>query len=395
MRLRQVKAFPLMLWCTSVKIPRMIGLLDTLYMRILRPILFRMDAELSQKITLALLRYSKNLLPSAGRNDRSELSISRWGIEFSNPIGLAAGIDKNAHAAIGWQKLGFGFAELGTITPEPQAGNQKPRIWRLKESAAMVNKLGFPSEGCNSVLRRLRRLRQHPLEMKLGLNIGPGKNSADDGIISDYTGLLIKLGPFADFVVINLSSPNTPGLRKWQAPDRIVPLMKQLRSVGVIAAKQLPILIKLAPDLSVSALQEICAAATEQKIDGIVAANTTLQRQSIGVKCTFPGGVSGQPLRELARNTIRRVYEFTGGQIPIIGVGGIASAQDAYDHIRAGASLVEFCTGLIYQGPGLPLAVRSGLIGLLKQDGFRSIDEAVGTENQRSASRQSDVARVA
>jgi dihydroorotate dehydrogenase len=227
--------------------------------------------------------------------------------------------------------------------------------------------------------------------MKLALNLGPNKNSDPGQVICDYVKLYTKLCPIADFVVINVSSPNTPGLRAWQASERMLWIIKELRSTKIESGRRPPLLIKVGPDLELAELQDLCKAALEHRIDGIVATNTTVQRASIGVQADYPGGVSGQPLKELARRTIRQVYESTEGQIPIIGVGGIASAEDAYAHIRAGASLVEFCTGLIYGGPSLPMRIRGGLARLLKKDGFVCIDEAVGTDNWRTSNRQSSV----
>jgi len=372
----------------------MLRAVDILYGRLLRPVFFRLDAEMSQKTALAILTALEHILPVsyfASRQEEPELSVTRWGIHFSNPIGLGAGVDKNASAALFWQKFGFGFAELGTVVPKRQDGNPKPRIWRLPDQEGLVNSLGFPSRGCEWFLQRVSSYRERQMSMKLALNLGPNKDSDASQIVRDYVKLYIKLGPLSDFVVINVSSPNTPGLRSWQAPERMVSIIEELRST-TIEGRRPPLLIKFGPDLEPAKLHDLCTAALEHKIDGIVASNTTLQRASIGVQADYPGGVSGQPLMELARSTIRQIYESTGGQIPIIGVGGIASAEDAYAHIRAGASLVEFCTGLIYHGPSLPMSIRGGLARLLKKDGFGCIDEAVGTDNWRISKRQSSVA---
>jgi dihydroorotate dehydrogenase len=371
---------------------------NTAYTGILKPILFSVSPESAQRQTLFALTVLERVLPDSffcPQEDEPELSVNRWGVRFSNPVGLGAGVDKNLRAAFFWQKFGFGFAEFGTVTPREQFGNPRPRIWRLPEQLALVNSLGFPSKGCEWAVQRATYYRDRRLKMKFALNLGPNKSTPSTDVISDYVGLFKGLASLADFVVINVSSPNTPGLRNWQSPERMVSIIKELRSTPIAAGQHPPMLIKLGPDLELIALREICTAAVEHRIDGIVATNTTLQRESIGIQSNYPGGVSGQALRELARNTIRQVYEFTGGHMPIVGVGGIASAEDAYGHIRAGASLVEFCTGLIYNGPGLPSAIKAGLISLLKRDGFRSIDEAVGTENNRTASRQSDIACVA
>jgi dihydroorotate dehydrogenase len=371
---------------------------NTTYNTILKPILFWFSPETAQRLTLSVLTNLEPALPGSffyPQEDEPQLSVNRWGIQFSNPVGLGAGVDKNLRAGLFWQKFGFGFAELGTVTPNRQFGNPRPRIWRLPEQRALVNSLGFPSRGSEWAIKRTSYYRRRGLRMKLALNLGPNKTTPPNLIIGDYVELFKTLGPLADLVVLNVSSPNTPGLRNWQAPERMVSIIEELRSTPIATTQRPPMLIKLGPDLDRSKLDDICAAALEHKVDGIVATNTTLQRSSVGVDCEYPGGLSGHPLRELARESIRRVYDCTRGQIPIIGVGGIASAEDAYAHIRAGASLVEFCTGLIYKGPSLATDIKVGLLSLLKNDGFRSIDEAVGTENGRTPIRQSGMACVA
>jgi dihydroorotate dehydrogenase len=373
--------------------------LNTLYRRVLRPVLFRLDAEFAQQAVLATLQFATSVAPMSvlsPEDDPPELATSVWGVRFSNPIGLGAGVDKNARAALAWQAVGLGFAELGTITPDPQFGNPRPRIWRLHEEQALINSLGFPSKGCEWVLRRVRHYKKGGIQIRLALNFGPNKNTPPEKVLRDYASLMAKLGEYADFVVVNLSSPNTPGLREWQAPERMVSIVKTLRSTAIDLPRCPPILIKLAPDIQLPMLRDICGASVEHKVDGIIATNTTLKRDELGIRCVLPGGLSGQPLRNLARETIRRVYEYTDHLIPIVGVGGIASAEDAYGHIRAGATLVEFCTGMIYHGPGLVQEIKSGLVRLLNRDGFRSISEAVGTENsQAPLQSHHEVARVA
>jgi dihydroorotate dehydrogenase len=361
----------------------MLKVVDMLYGRALRSLLFRLDPEAAQKFTLSILTLLEHL-PFSFEPEPSDamLSLSRWGIEFSNPIGLGAGVDKNGRAALFWQKLGFGFAELGTVTPRCQVGNPKPRVWRLPERRGMVNSLGFPSKGSDWLAKRIDFYRERGVRIKLGLNIGPNKSTSPDSIIRDYTSLFAKLGPVADFVVVNVSSPNTPGLRAWQRPERIVSIVNELNSTPITSKRRPPVLVKLSPDIPSTLLVEISAAALDARVDGIVATNTTLERQSIGIDCPFPGGISGQPLKQLAREMIRSVYKATKGKIPIIGIGGIASAEDAYAHIRAGATFVEFCTGLVYEGPLLPKQIKAGLANLLTRDGFNSIEDAVGTENE-------------
>jgi dihydroorotate dehydrogenase len=346
-------------------------ILDTSY-ALLRPILFSIDAERSHRLTLQTLSRIPSIAP---RPDPPELHSTVFGVSFSNPLGLAAGADKDARAIGAWNSLGFGFAEIGTITPRPQRGNAPPRMWRLTNHRALINRLGFPSEGMDTVVPRLEAARRQPLRIRLAVNLGPNKDTPADRVAADYAALLTRVADVADFVVVNLSSPNTPGLRAFQAPERIRAIVETLRA---IPQARRPLLIKIAPDLESAMIREICAAAIELGLDGIVATNTTLRREEVGVASALEGGLSGAPLKARAREVIAQVYNDTRGKIPIIGVGGIASAEDAYAHIRAGASLVELYTGFIYEGPRIVGEIRQGLARLLVRDGFRSISDAVG-----------------
>jgi dihydroorotate dehydrogenase len=351
-----------------------------LYIRILRPMLFRLDPETAHRCTFAMLALMRPLgaLPSLTRAaDPPELATTVFGVRFANPIGLAAGVDKDAHAITGWNALGFGFAELGTVTPRPQPGNPRPRMWRLPEHHALINRLGFPGAGMESAAVRLEKVGRRRPAMRLGLNFGPNKDTPPERVAEDYAMLARRLAPLADFIVVNLSSPNTPGLREWQSPERMRTVVDAVRGAAP-DARRTPVLIKIAPGLEPLYLREICATVIDLAVDGIVATNTTLKRDELGVQAAFAGGLSGEPLRALARETIARVYRETHGRVPIIGVGGISSAENAYGHIRAGASLVEFYTAMVYRGPGLVREIKRGLIDLLARDGFRSISEAVG-----------------
>jgi dihydroorotate dehydrogenase len=341
---------------------------------IIRPLLFRLDAETAHRLTLAALARLPQFSP---RPDPPELATTVLGLEFTNPLGLAAGMDKDALAVRAWDALGFGFVEIGTITPLPQPGNPKPRIWRLTDHRALINRLGFPSAGVATVAARLEH--QRGLRMRLALNLGPNKATPPDRVAEDYADLARRLAPLADFIVINVSSPNTPGLRAFQAPDRLKTIVYALRAALVLSARHPPVLVKIAPDFDDESLADLCATLIDLEIDGVVATNTTIRRDELGVHSEHPGGLSGVPLKALSRRIISRVYRTVGGRLPIIGVGGVVSAVDAYDHIRAGAQLVELYTGLVYQGPGLIRAIKRGLMDLLARDGFRSIREAVGT----------------
>lgn len=356
---------------------------DLVWQRALRPLLFTLDPELAHRIVLTL---AAGVPASPAPRDADALAQDLWGMRFSNPLGLAAGLDKDAAAVAVWQMLGFGFAEVGTITPRPQPGNPRPRLWRLPGHRALINRLGFPSLGMDVAARRLAQLRRRGLRMRLGVNIGPNKDTQPERVADDIAAAAGRLGPMADFIVVNVSSPNTPGLRAWQAPGHLRTLVQRafpsrIASSPTAPPNRPPLLVKLAPDLDGEQLRAICATVMELHMDGIVATNTTIAREALGVLSDHPGGLSGQPLKALAREVIRDVYRYTDGAIPIIGVGGVASAEDAYGHLCAGASLVELYTGLIYEGPGLPASIKHGLLDLMRRDGHHSIAQAVGKDS--------------
>lgn len=341
---------------------------------LVKPILFRLDPETAHRIVLTML--SAWPLSDAPEVPR-ELNTRVFGIEFSNPVGLAAGMDKDAAAPAAWQSLGFGFAELGTITPRPQAGNPRPRLWRLPEQRALINRLGFPSKGMEVVVPRIEEFRASGPKLRIGINLGPNKDTPAARVSSDYATLARRLGALADFIVINLSSPNTPGLRAFQSPGRL----REIRAaLDELQRSTVCYLIKLSPDIDVKDLGALCDAIVQLGFAGIVATNTTLARAELGIASQQAGGLSGRPLRERSRDLVRAIRRRVGAQVPIIGVGGIASADDAYRHIRAGASLVELYTSLIYEGPALAASINAGLAALLRRDGFRSISDAVGVD---------------
>jgi dihydroorotate dehydrogenase len=344
------------------------------FYRLLKPMLFRLDAETAHRMVLAMLSAWPISYQSAAPR---ELNTRVFGLEFSNPVGLAAGMDKDAAAPAAWQSLGFGFAEFGTITPRPQAGTSRPRIWRLPDQRALINQLGFPSKGMEAVGLRIEAFRARGPRLRIGINIGPNKETPAARVPSDYAMLARRLGAIADFIVINLSSPNTPGLRAFQSPERL----REIRAaLDEPYRSTVCYLIKLSPDIDPRELGAICDAIVQLGFAGIVATNTTLARTELGIAWEQAGGLSGRPLRERSRDMVRAIRGRIGAQVPIIGVGGIASADDAYRHIRAGASLVELYTGLIYEGPALAASINRGLAALLRRDGFRSISDAVGVD---------------
>ena len=347
-----------------------------LYARILRPLLFRLDPELAHRLTLAALALAP---PIAAPADPPELATTVFGVRLPNPVGLAAGMDKDARALNAWNLLGFGFAELGTITPRAQPGNPRPRMWRLETDRALINRLGFPGSGMAAAAARLERAARRARSIRLGLNFGPNKDTPPGRVAGDYAALTRRLAARADFIVVNVSSPNTPGLRDFQAPARIREIVGAIRGAAAPGVASPPVLIKIAPDLDDAQIDALCVCALDERISGVVATNTTLARAEAGVAAPYPGGLSGPPLSARARRVIGRIYAASAGRMPIIGVGGIASAADAFEHIRAGASLVELYTAMIYQGPGIVGEIKRGLVRLLAREGFRSISEATGT----------------
>jgi len=354
---------------------RAVSAIDAVYRNFLKRYLFRLDAEYAHALTLRTLSLMPPFTPP---RDQPELAIKLWGMDFRNPIGLAAGMDKDAIAIRAWEMLGFGFAELGTITPRPQEGNEMPRLWRIPDRLALINRLGFPSEGMAAVGSRIDRMRKAGISIRLGLNFGPNSDTPVESVAADYAALMEGIGGLADFIVVNVSSPNTPGLRNWQSPEGMKQLfVAMLEKVG---DSNPTVLLKIAPDLERNELFRICDSALELGVDGIVACNTTIARESVGVASAHPGGLSGRPLMIRARELIRDIHTHTHGRIPIVGVGGVSTAEDAWLHIRAGASLVELYTGLIYEGPGVVETIKLGLAGLLHRAGLRSISEAVGMD---------------
>ena len=331
--------------------------------RLLRPLFFLLDAELAHSLVGAFLWLSARFRPRPRR--RALLAQKLWGLDFPTPVGLAAGMDKGQILAPAWFRLGFGFVEIGTITPRPQPGNPKPRLFRLREQGALVNRMGFNNDGAERTAARLRRLPRQPGPILI--NIGRNKETPNERAADDYLTAFRALAPLADGVVINVSSPNTPGLRDLQAD--IGSLVK-----AIVAARtgQMPVLVKLSPDEDRP--EEIAEAAVAAGADGIVATNTTIDPAG-----RETGGLSGAPLKEKALRACARIYRQVGRRVPIIGVGGIASAEDAYARIRAGASLVEIYTALVYQGPRAARDISEGLARLLARDGL-SLGEAVGRD---------------
>jgi dihydroorotate dehydrogenase len=327
-----------------------------------------------------LLALQSGLAPRASGPDDPVLHTKLWGLDFPNPVGLSAGFDKNAAAVIPLLKLGFGFVEAGTVTPRPQSGNPKPRLFRIPAQQAVINRLGFNNKGLEAYLQRLQAIEKDPARRigVVGANVGRNKDSPDGN--ADYVTGVKAVSPYADYVVINISSPNTPGLRGLQNKSELAVLLSAVQQARMGISKKPPLLVKIAPDLDDQALSDIAEVVTNAGADGLIISNTTVSRPgNIPAELAKEtGGLSGPPIFEMSNEILRKIYRLTSGRLPLIGVGGIASAADAYKKIRLGASLVQLYTGLIYGGPQMLFDIKKGLAELLRRDGFNSVQEAVG-----------------
>jgi dihydroorotate dehydrogenase len=346
---------------------------------LIRPLLRALPAEAAHRLTLcALASGLGGVVAGRGNHDPPSLAQRLWGRDFPNPIGVAAGFDKDAQVPDALLRLGCGFAETGTVTPRPQPGNPKPRIFRLYEDAAVINRMGFNSRGLAPTLARLRRRARAGI---VGVNLGKNRDSTDAA--TDYLEGVRRVGPLADYFVINVSSPNTPGLRDLQRRDILDDLLRRLVAARDESAPGVPLLVKIAPDLTPDERADIAAVAVPCGVDGVVVANTTVARppslQSRAAR--EQGGLSGEPLFALSTALLGEIYRLTEGKLPLIGVGGIAGADDAYAKIRAGASLVQLYTALVFQGPALIGRVKRGLVELLRRDGYVNIADAVGADH--------------
>jgi dihydroorotate dehydrogenase len=357
--------------------------------RLIRPLLFRLDAERAHNLIFSGLVACESLLAHTAAPrawTHPALAQRLWDVTFPNPVGLAAGFDKDARAPHVWPLLGFGFAELGTVTAQAQPGNPIPRLFRLPADGALINRMGFNNGGAAAVARRLTHLLRTALpQTPLGLNIGKSRVTAFGDAAADYVDSFRTLAPFASYIVINVSSPNTPGLRDLQAQEHLAALLAALvRENAAFAAAHrrspLPLLIKVAPDLTDEDLTLVVRVAQAGGAAGLVATNTTVCRDGLRAPIDEAGGLSGVPLRDRATAVIRSVRQLAGPTLPIIGVGGIFTAADAYAKIRAGASLVQLYTGMIYEGPRLARRVARGLVELLQRDGFTHVSQAVGKD---------------
>jgi len=337
---------------------------------LIRPIFFALDPERAHTLSLRGLSLLPGLAATPPSNPLLETEVA--GVRFANPVGLAAGYDKDAVAPMQLLKLGFGSVEVGTLTPLPQAGNPRPRLFRLVEDRAVINRMGFNNGGQQDARQRLAARRRVGV---VGVNIGANKDAADR--IQDYVLGVQAMAGVADYLTVNISSPNTPGLRALQDKGALAELLARVTTAR--GADGPPIFLKVAPDLEPADIDDIAALVIEQGIDALIVSNTTISRPALRSRWgAEAGGLSGAPLRDLALARLRDFRVATGGKIPLIGVGGIATAEDAYARIRAGASLVQLYSALVYEGPGLARRIANGLAELLQRDGFSNVREAVG-----------------
>ncbi len=345
--------------------------------KFLRPALFTLPPERAHRLTIHSLRLAA-FLP-AHHGDDYILSQRVLGHDFTNPLGMAAGFDKDAEAMAGVGRVGFGFAEVGTLTPLPQPGNPQPRVFRLTKQQALINRLGFNNQGQVEALHRLSVYRGKPdskIGPIIGVNIGANKESEDR--IADYETGAARFAGLADYLTVNISSPNTPGLRDLQASSAVSEIMQRVRA----AAPDCPILVKIAPDLAIEQAQEIASLAVKFKIDGLIISNTTLSRDGVADSkyVAEDGGVSGQPVFDMSTRMLGDVYQASQGGLTLIGVGGVSNGRQAFEKICAGASLVQLYTAMIYHGPFLASRIKRELAEILRANGFANIRDAVGAD---------------
>jgi dihydroorotate dehydrogenase len=362
--------------------------LDTLY-RLIQPIVFRVDAERAHDLVGTVLAACPpawlRWLTGAGIAPDPVLSIEVAGLTFSHPFGIAAGFDKQARLIHACGALGVSHVEIGTVTPRAQPGNPRPRMFRIPRDHAVINRLGFNSVGAAVVAGTLHRARhrQTPQLPRIGVNIGKNRDTPLERACDDYLIAFDALASDADYIAVNISSPNTPGLRQLHERAALRTLLDALVERRRHLPRHVPLFLKVSPDERDAQLRQVVDVALDSGIDGLIATNTTLARDGLSVPVNHAGGLSGRPLRARARRTIAVLATMTEGRVPIIGVGGVDDAASAYAHIRAGAHLVQCYTGLIYQGPGLPTRLVRDLAGLLRADGFSTLREAIGVDRER------------
>ena len=341
---------------------------------ILRPLLHRLDAEVAHDLTIRILTIAPRGVPPASD---PRLKVMAFGLDFANPLGLAAGFDKNAQVPDAMLAQGFGFVEVGTLTPRPQDGNPRPRLFRLDEDMAVINRMGFNNHGHAAALARL--IARKTRGGIVGVNLGANKDSTDR--TADYVAGIQIFSGIADYQTVNISSPNTPGLRALQSRAELQALLDRLNEARSLEARRPPMLLKIAPDLRADELEHIAACCGKGAVDGIIVSNTTISRPPLKSRhAGEPGGLSGAPLFALSTRQLAKLYLLTGGTIPLIGVGGIANAEHAWTKLLAGASLLQLYSALVYQGPGLIGEILHGLAAKLNKTGAPSLTAITGSE---------------
>ena len=387
------------------------------YEKLIRPVLFNLSPETAHEFGIEALKFGLNSkfaqdLIAKQFSGESFGELERFDLKFNNPLGIAAGFDKNGVVVNQLAALGFGFVEVGTVTFNPQKGNEKPRMFRLPEDKALINRLGFNNEGTAKVVERLKKLQPNCV---LGVNIGKNKDVPNDAAIENYLASFDLAFEVADYIAVNVSSPNTPSLRELQKAENLEDLLSELQKrnqelsnavvpTAVTQASRLrvknagnkdvsagrahdsrrddgvtPLFVKIAPDLNESEIEAIVDIAQRLNLAGIIATNTTVSRENLKSKINEDGGLSGKPLQKVSNEVIKKIYKYSKGKLPIIGVGGIFTADDAFEKIAAGASLVQAYTGFVYQGFGFAREINSGLARILKEKGFANLDEAIGS----------------
>ena len=337
----------------------------------LKSLLFLFDPEIAHRITINYLKFARFKKPKLYKVLQSEV----FGLNFQNPIGIAAGFDKNGEVAHNLINLGFGFSEVGTVTPKPQPGNPRPRVFRLKDDRAIINRLGFNSVGFSEVKTKLEKIGDNII----GVNIGANKNSKD--FSEDYIKGIKFFSTLASYITINISSPNTPGLRNLEVLENLDVLLDKINNLErEDLLIKIPILLKISPDLEADNLKYLCEKVLSSNIDGLIISNTTISRDLISTDTLEKGGLSGKPIFDISTKQLRMAYKYTNGKIPLIGVGGVDSAEKAYEKIKNGASLIQLYTGLVYNGPNLIKDINEDLSSLIERDGYSNISEAVGAE---------------
>lgn len=350
--------------------------------KIFRPLIFKFDAEVAHNLVIKFLKFMPKAVTLFCYNRHYEnLQTKLWDIDFANPIGIAAGFDKNAEAINALSKFGFGFLEIGTVTPREQIGNAKPRLFRLCEDEAVINRLGFNNLGSENFAKNLEKAAPK-ISCALGVNIGKNKDTED--MLADYLVLLTKFYAKATYIAVNISSPNLKNLRDLQSGERLDPflskIMQKKNELKNFCKKNVPILLKIAPDLTLEEQEKIAEIAIKNKVDGLIISNTTIFRDpNLKSKNAVEiGGLSGKPLLEKSNQVLKNIYKFTEGKIPIIGVGGISSAADVYEKIKCGASLVQIYSAFVYEGFGLVEKIKKDLSEMIKKDSLKNISQAVG-----------------